>query len=160
MSIRLGTDYLAGTPDISGLADRDLSNLTRTGKDVIDGQWVSSQTTVAQSVSIAASTEVEYDISSYLPNDNYNYEVLFSLSVSTGSTSGDGLEVGVCSDKVYSTIRAITVITRTSATNNGACAYTIPVGTGRKLIIRNFASYSGTIRFFRVHAYRRIGTNS
>ena len=34
MSIRLGTDLLAGTPDISGLADRDLSNLTGTGKNI------------------------------------------------------------------------------------------------------------------------------
>lgn len=79
-------DWSAWASSLQGKANTDLSNLSDSGKKVIDGQWVSKTATL--STATAAGTYT-IDLSSYLPNDNYNYEVLFVHTFyDTGDNSG------------------------------------------------------------------------
>lgn len=79
-------DWSAWASSLQGKANTDLSNLSDSGKKVIDGQWVSKTETL--STATAAGTYT-IDLSSYLPNDNYNYEVLFVHTFyDTGDNSG------------------------------------------------------------------------
>lgn len=140
-------------------ADNDLSNLSSTGKKVIDGQWVYSYSAIGSGVSVNGSTDLDYDLSTYLPNDNYNYEVLVSLTGTSTTTSGEALTVYLSSDIITTNITAFRVIPRTAAAVYGAAFVCVPVGTSRRLSLTRNASYYGTVNIT-LKAYRRIGTNS
>ena len=78
-------DWSAWASSLQGKANTDLSNLSDSGKKVIDGQWVSKTATLSTATAVGTYT---IDLSSYLPNDNYNYEVLISVFfVSSGSAA-------------------------------------------------------------------------
>ena len=65
--------------DLNGKADTDLSNLTATSSTNFDGQWVKSKLEIfTQKYWNVGNTQETYDLSSYLPNDGYAYEVLLS----------------------------------------------------------------------------------
>lgn len=66
---------------INGL-DKDLSKLSETGKKVIDGNWVYNTFQIVENGTWEA-TGYNYDLSSYLPNDGYTYEVGISGQASS-----------------------------------------------------------------------------
>jgi len=148
---------------ISNSTNKDLSNLSSIGQKVLDGQWVSidSNNQIADTVTwdntVSAAT---YDISSYLPNDNYNYEVLITCFVQTVATANKFVTVQLSSD-IFPNVYGIG--TRASAavaaTANGSVI--IPVGAART--ITQYATTSsnadGTYSLW-IKGYRRIGTNS
>lgn len=140
-------------------ANTDLSNLTSTGKSVIDGQWVYEYLRVATNITINVSSGIkEYSLSSYLPNDVYNYEVLFSC-YGSGSV-GSGTYVFILSDiiGVSSNPSATMQIFRATGTNLGGASSIIPIGTGRKIKMYCSNDYNATLNLNLI-AYRRIGTN-
>lgn len=146
-------------PDISNLADVDLSNLSSTGKKVIDGQWVALALTLASGVTYPTATDTEYSLSTYLPNDGYNYEVLINGTVTTGSSSGNAMALRLQTDILNDGYFIMcNVITRTNAQAYNSTAIVAPVGTGRKIIVKS-SSYTGTYSIY-LRGYRRIGTNS
>lgn len=147
-------------PDISNLADKDLSNLSSTGKKVIDGQWVASTLTLASGVTYPTTTDTEYSLSTYLPDDSYDYDVIFSASTTTGTTSGNAMSVRFHTDilNIGYMIMA-NAITRTSFANYNSGTATVPIGSARKFIINAVSSYVGTYSIT-LKGYRRIGTNS
>ena len=115
MSLYKGTDLISGhqvlystkgsntdgamTQDActNNFADVSLSNLSSTATKNIDGQWTSYVSTVASSVSLTGTTELSYTIG--VPNDGYQYEILLSCELDSGSTSGDYARINVRSDK-------------------------------------------------------------
>lgn len=129
----------------------------------VDGQWVSlTSGSVASDVSANGSSDLSFDISSFLPNDNRQYEVLVSVNATTGSSSGDYVPSYVYSDLFSSVGRYICFCrprTRTSSSVFGGGCGIIPVGTGRKLYLIRSTNYSGTVSID-IRAYRRIGTNN
>ena len=124
-----------------------------------DGQWFVSETTIINDVSPNGSTDVEYSLASYLPDDNYNYEVLFSGIGETDSTSGHQCALYVKSDIITGTLNLGRIVTRSSATRRFACSNIIPIGTGRKIKLLRSSSYYGKVTLI-AEAYRRIGTNT
>lgn len=145
-------------PSTSGLANTSLSNLSSTGKKVIDGQWVYSYSEIDTSTSVGNHT---ISLSSYLPNDSYEYEVLINVGVY--SSSSDYTVVYMSSD-----ILAIPYsdsygkrIAHCNSNSRAACnRFIMPVGTGRYLIktISNKAPTNYcTVGLL---GYRRLGTNS
>lgn len=95
MSLKLGTTDISGVPttlintvnglasDMVGKADTDLSNVPSSVTNLpptklynFDGQWVSKTETLSTATAVGTYT---IDLSSYLPNDNYNYEVEFEV---------------------------------------------------------------------------------
>lgn len=144
-------------PDISNLADKDLSNLSSTGKKVIDGQWVKSTIALVNSGSFSADTDTAYDLSTYLPDDNYKYEVLGSLYGSTLATSGKYVNMYVKSSECGSLTVAST-ITRTSSSMRFGGLFIMPIGTNRTITFKDTGD-GGTGLEIVIQAYRRIGTN-
>ena len=155
-----------GQAIIDGKADTDLSNLSATGKTVIDGQWVQSfLDLVTSAITLNTSYSNAWDISSYLPNDNYIYEVYVSAYGVTTATSGALLDVRVGSSilKANNTTNSATAFVlrssvRSNANRQVSNTIVIPVGTDRQLTVRSYGT--GTLNTLRLLAYRRVGTNT
>ena len=153
-------DVTIAIPSITNLADKDLSNLSATGKTVIDGQWVASALTLAYEVTYPTTTDTEYSLSTYLPDDSYSYDVLFSAYVTTGSSAGNIVSVRLRTDIINGgDILMSSTVTRANLANYNSGAAIVPVGTGRKIIVKAANNYTGTYSIF-LRGYRRIGTNS
>lgn len=75
------TDYISNINDIP------------IGGKQFDGEWELSQVALASAGTLAAGASATYDISSYIPNDGYDYECLFSYYAETNGTAGDILQL-------------------------------------------------------------------
>lgn len=150
-----------GQAVIDGKADTDLSNLTSTACTNFDGQWVSTAINmISSTTTINSATTKDYSLSNDLPNDNYVYEVLFTCSGNTGTSSGNTAEISVGSSLCdVGTYRVAFATTRSSSAVGWCGAGIIPIGTDRTISIRQIARSSCSCDFFRIKAYRRIGTN-
>ena len=125
--------------------------------DMADGQWVSKVSRLANNTNAPTSTNITYDLSSYLPNDGYIYEVWVTGSVTTGSTSGNYAGIDLQSD-ISGDMYLCYARTRASGTVISAGTLIIPVGNGRTLTVLASSSFVGTFNLW-VKGYRRIGTN-
>lgn len=125
--------------------------------DMADGQWVSKVSRLANGTTIPTSTNITYDLSSYLPNDGYIYEVCATGSVTSGSTSGNYAGINLQSD-ISSDMYLCYARTRASGTVISAGTLIIPVGNARTLTVFANSSFVGTFNLW-VKGYRRIGTN-
>jgi hypothetical protein len=126
------------------------------GGDINDGQWVGSALTLLNNVSMAASSTKEVSFSSYLPNDGNIYDVVLKMVGTTGSTSGNWGEI-VASSANFSTIFYLGKnITRAASTARFYGNATVPVGTDRKLTIRNNGTSGASTIQLRVLKYKRI----
>ncbi len=125
-----------------------------------DGGWVDSDLTIANNVNLPSSgTSLEYDLSSYLPIDSNNYEVILTGDVITGTTSGNIASLRV-SSKILNTYQIITTVqTRSSSSTRGGGTLILPIGADRKLYV---TPYDGQVGTFRLNArgYKRLGTNA
>lgn len=148
----------------SNVANTNLSNLSTTGKRVIDGQWVSDTSNIVSSnITVTTSYSNNWSLASYLPNDNYNYEVLFSIYGTTAPNSGATLDLRMGTDLILDNnneagVMALRGQTRTNSTMGYANCLILPVGTNRKVYIKSYGT--GVLSVLRVQAYRRLGTNS
>lgn len=151
------------TPSSISYTNTDLSNISATGQKVIDGQWdLTTLTVIASNVTYPTSgTGTEYNISAYLPNDSYNYEVLICGSITTGTTSGNPCQLNIKSDLFGASnyVTACGTRTRANANTYATNTFILPVGTGRKLIVVPQSNLVGTYQMW-LSGYRRIGTNS
>ena len=127
-----------------------ISNKVDINSMVIDGQWVAKQAVITQSV---ASGETAMDVSEYLPNDDYQYEVL--LLASWGDDGAN--EARVWSDILPKSSLCL-YVSPYGYFNGGYI--TLPVGIGR-VIYQSLSAkaISDTTRGIEALAYRRIGTN-
>ena len=159
-SIDVDIDEIA--TDLNGKADVDLLNINASCKP-IDGQWVKADTIIASSVTANNNTGVlEYSLSSYLPNDNYNYEVIFT-AWGKGGASNSGAYCYLFTDLVGEIVNDVSYtahIFRASGTAEASGAVILPVGTGRKLKMYCTNNSNATITTIRAIGYRRIGTNA
>lgn len=135
-------------------ADTTLSNLGTTASTNLDGQWVASRKGLASNVSLPTSTAISYSLVSYLPDDNYKYEVLITGQVTSNAIVTSSLELytDIFTDIVY-LCRAV---------GNGNSTYgtcILPVGTGRSLSVYPRSTNTYGKFYLYVNGYRRIGTN-
>lgn len=155
-SVQVDIDEIA--TDLNGKADVDLSNINSSCKS-LDGQWVDYRLLLANGVSSPSSTDDVYDLSTYLPNDNYKYEVLVSLQANSGTSSGNIATIYLKTDIVQGgSIYGARALTRTSSLNSVFSFGVIPVGTGRKITVPAVTSNTGSY-YLVLNAYRRIGIN-
>lgn len=137
-------DQLYLTEDES--ANQDLSNLSPTGQKVLDGKWVNAEVVLSQATVQGTYT---IDISSYLPSDNYQYEILIDAQVASSTA---------CYTEVATSIA--NVVTGVSVNNSSQRSSAIlPVDTDRLVYYRLDNSDAGYGSYLRLRAYRRIGTN-
>lgn len=143
------------------LADTDLSNLSSTGKEVIDGQWVSSsQVLISSATSLNGSTNLTYTVQ--VPNDGHVYEVLLRGEIETGSSSGNYCILSIQSNQLTSDWCYVAgARTRTSSGVNGYGAIIIPIKrANNNLTVRRNSNYNGNATLLQMLAYRRVGTNT
>lgn len=144
--------------DLNNKADKDLLNIN---SSIIQfsGKWVGSNYTIASGVNLPDNTsgDLTYDLSSYLPNDGYQYGILFYGQVTTGSTSGNysGLYL-------ISSISGNTCVCRgqtraaSSVTVAGNAIYF--VGADRKIGIYHLNNNTGTFSLY-ARGYFRLSNN-
>jgi hypothetical protein len=124
-----------------------------------DSQWVTKSATLYSATSIAASTSVNVSLTSYLPDDGYQHEVLLHGYVWTDKTSGHTAEIHITT----SMLGACYLCRRNTRTSNNfgdAASLIMPVGTNRTITLGNGSgAATGSVAFYAV-AYRRIGTNT
>ena len=151
--------------DLANKADVDGSNMVSSVKN-FDGQWTFVNVPIASEVTYTQEQAVAYDISSYLPNDSYDYEVLFTAYLrtaeTTNSATGCHLFSGSSANNTAYSIRIGRCVTRTNASANASGNGVLPIFyTDRKVTWQNSDSNgtSGNCGL-RMMAYRRIGTNA
>lgn len=131
-----------------------------------DGQWITQSVQLASDVSLAIGTTqlIEYDISSYLPNDGHSYEVRLSIDAQTGSGSGAGLTITIRTKDYNGNntwTRICDMVARGSWTLKMGNNAIVPVGTDRKIVVDyTVGSKIATLTGLQIEAYRRIGTNA
>ena len=171
------TAYIRAMVDVSGnayaTAPTPASNSD--GTNIATTEWVNSDISnkigwtlsysqlVNTATTMNAATTLTYSLATYLPSDNYIYEVMYSAKGTTGSTSGNEAEIAVGSGLIdVLTHRVASAQTRTSSTVTWAAAGTMLIGntTGgaamRAIYIRQIANSSCTLNYFRVYAYRKL----
>lgn len=123
-----------------------------------DGQWVGKYLLVSSATAVASR---EHDLSSYLPNDNYKYEVFIRTTLHNDSASA--MSVGtVPSPYTNRTDNDNNICTYQYVMANSRYSYVcaiLPVGIDRKIYsqIGGAAADSANVV---LHGYRRIGTNT
>lgn len=137
-------------------ADTDLSNLSNTGKKVLDGQWISKSAVLSQATAVST---YNIDLSSYLPNDNYQYEVLFMVQL--GNSNSTAANACLSTD-IISFPTDLQMFLCNANCHYASSFITLPVGLGRYCIydIRGHAFTPNAQRGLSALGYRRIGTNS
>lgn len=143
----------------TGFAKDDLSNLTTTGKKVIDGKWVALSSTLVSNVTIPKDENIEIDLSNILPDDNEMYELLVYAQVNASSTAGSYINLEIGTDIIQNRMSVAASRCQTTGyygTSSGTV--NIPVGTGRKIVVYQRSNDAGTYSLL-IRGYRRIGTN-
>lgn len=140
----------------TGFMKDDASNLSSAGQKVFDGQWVDSY--LALTSGSSPTTNFECSLSSYLPNDNYNYEILIEAYATSDTTPGHSATISAFSDIITNNVY-ITQATAVSSTKNTTIgSVIIPIGSARKITFRGYAANAGNFGA-NILGYRRIGTN-
>ena len=120
----------------------------KANKTDVDGQWQSLSMKIVENATIGINANLEYDVSSLLPNDGYEYLV----GVEMQHTSASGATMAVRGKALY-------VVVRTQTANANAMNYgVIVVGTDRKVRITS-VSVSVEKAYVTLAWVRRIGTN-
>jgi len=139
-------------------ADTDLSNLSATGKTVIDGQWVSQTATIVENLQLHTNNNISYTISQ-IPDDGHKYEAIIScLGVST-TTSGQPTALFISSSELNYAQCVYRGTPRSSANVMVGGSIIIPLGTDRGITIQRSEDYYGTANIY-LRGYRRIGSNT
>ena len=145
-------------------ADTDLSNLTDAGKNVIDGVWVVDYLKLCTNVKTKGS--YQYDISEYLPDRNYTYEIRVNLYATDDHTSSDknvwsavGTSENPYSQEPVTTNGIVKVVTDTyvdKADSTGTLVFTPDNRTMHLEIAERNLTNGANIELY---GYRRLGTN-
>lgn len=150
------TDY------ISNIAAPD-GETRAIGGDNFDGQWVLSYYNQASNINLGAGATRTFDLSSYLPNDGKNYEILFGCSVNTPTTLNNTsmLAISPGSSMLFNIRLAWARVDVANRKQQDANNCIIPIDAQDKNItISNYEgnTTSGGIYVF-LHGYRAIGGN-
>ena len=128
----------------------------------VDGQWVNVNQVIASNVNFnTVGSEIKtYSLASYLPDDNYTYEVLFTLGGQTAATSGASFGFALITD-IVSNVFVCRNIARSNAYVNAYGSAIVPLKTKQIQVQQvNNTSSTPTMTTLRMCAYRRVGTNT
>lgn len=129
-------------------------------KTEVDGEWVYPESipSLVAEMSLNSSTNLELDLTEFLPKDNNIYECILSSGCLTGSTSGNYINIAVNASTMPSD-RFINICgcqTRSSGAVATVGSTTIIIGIDRKLIVRRSTSFNGNLQYLYVIAYRKV----
>lgn len=131
------------------------SSSTQVASSRFDGQWVLSYHGSLVTATSAGSSQAS--ISTYLPSDSYDYEVMFYLASNYDSSAGDVAIGNIASPLSNNCIRIKGRVRNTAASVH--CTGIIPIKSSARII---YTQREVKVSAFQVDmiAYRRIGTNT
>ena len=162
------TDDKVQMSEVEGLTDTlnykantDLSNLTQSGRYKFDGQWVSTgEIRIASNVPVTSNvTGPTYNLSEYLPQDNYNYEIILQCLIESTTTLNNFFYISVNTGIITTELCRVRT-TATSNNTNASSTTVLPIDTNRQLTLLYSTSnnFRGTINSIVLKAYRRLGS--
>jgi hypothetical protein len=147
-------DWSQWASSLQGKANTDLDNLSDTGKKVLDGQWVQKHYTIS---GFTASGSRSHDLSDYLPDDGYIYEVMFEIYAAYDSSSAL-LCIGTTpSPSTNQENCFFALVGVTSGTTLARTCCILPIDSNRILYSEISAKLSNSGIY--LIGYRRVGTN-
>lgn len=126
------------------------------GGKSFDGQWTRLENNIVSGENYSANQSKTYDISSLLPDNLYDYEVYFSGTIDTGSTSGNRGDLFVRTGTINNNLCEIVTRTNSTRQTNGGAFY--PISKNDQTITVTNAGQASKL-WVRTEAYRRLGTN-
>ena len=150
----------------NGVVNADLVDVatietTKANRTDVDGRWIAKFLQLANNVTLTNSTGVlRYDLSNYLPNDGFDYEIKFSAVVTTGTASGDYINLYLKSDILPDNTGVTGARTRTTQNMSSTGNVDMPIGTQRYIEIASLSSANANGVFsLNANGYRRLGKN-
>ena len=151
--IQVDIDEIA--TDLNGKMDTDGTNAVSSVK-FADGQWVQSSHILGTSTAI---NSYSCDVSSFLPADSYNYEVMINVYLYCNNSNTNS-RLRLSSD-IWAELNNDATSAQALAGGYGRNSnntFIIPVGVGRTITYRIFNTAADTA-IVEMWGYRRIGTN-
>lgn len=134
------------------------------GGKIANGKWVQKRVALTLSSGYANGDDIPFDLSSYLPDANSDFEIIVSCIGYTGTASGDSAGVQFYTSYYGNpAVRVWRTTTRTANTNARDCGSAIIVVPASNqtltLRVRDTSGTTGTLGG-NISGYRRIGTNN
>lgn len=131
-------------------------------KTEIDGEWVMLPEAIAllQNISLNNTSyiPVSIDLTTFLPNDNYNYEILLTADMLTNSSSSASGQCNVCANEDCKNLVGICgEVTRTANSAYAKGSAILPLQNNSRTIYLQRANYHATLNGLYLNAYRRLG---
>lgn len=139
-----------------------ISNLNNMsiGGDILPDSWKNGGTTLANNVSIASSATNTYSISTLIPDNNYDYEVMGFIWFTSGSTNGQQPTVAVKNGNDEFAQRVSCDYVRSGATVAGGGNFRILVhGRTPSIKVQNIRNYAFNISVI-ASFFRKVGSNT
>lgn len=124
----------------------------------LNGNWVAKDTPLYNGT-IASGASQNCSLSSYLPEDGYSYEVLFTLRADTGTTSGNAVTGRVGYSSTANSNRAVCRQNTRTASNMTCCGNVMLPVSARNIYVSNTGGATSGTMVLTARGYRRIGTN-
>ena len=153
-SAYIGTYSLNSNNNISSFKHNYPPKLAQESE--IDGNWRYIGVKIANNVSINGSTKLSYDLSSYIPNDNYLYEII--LQGVLDPTTTQNTYGAILIDSSFTPGNSFYLARARGLNNvqNSSCGLAnFIIGYDRKLEVVRNTSYQGTMSMTLV-AYRKV----
>lgn len=152
--------YVGETVQNANLVNIGRIQETYTTKSMVDGQWVSFPEIieVGSPKSLGAYT---FDISNYLPNDGYIYDVFLECGGKLSKGGTGTIAMNVSSSVIPHNCKIAQMNGDDSANQFDGVAISLPIGTDRVLTVELAGSSGVTLTesYVYLYAYRRLGTN-
>lgn len=147
------------------LQNADLINIARmqeqkADKSEIDGKWNGSQFVLAENLQITSASGYEnvksYDLSSFLPQDNNQYEVLVQVSAVTGAVAGHYVNVRAYSVDEINDYSLVFIQIPTNYVLKAISTTPVIVGSNKVLKIIYRCNNTSTVSVL-IKGYRKLG---
>lgn len=147
------------------LQNADLINIARmqeqkADKSEIDGKWNGNQFVLAENLQITSASEWQnvksYDLSSFLPQDNNQYELLVQVSAITGAVAGNYVNVHAYSVDEINDYTLVTIQTPINYSLQGTNTTPVIVSPNKVLKII-YRCNNTSIVSVSIKGYRKLG---
>jgi hypothetical protein len=152
--VPIGRFYLTATGRVSAFYGYNSLNIG----DYSDGRFTKGSYSIVSGSNVPTSSDATFDLSSYLPNDGREYEVLISGEVATGATSGNAARLYITTNMLVSNVYLCRARTTANSAVYACGTCTVPVGLDRSIKVIAAAGNVGTY-YLQAGGYRRIGIN-
>lgn len=128
------------------------------GGNNFNGRWTYAYKSLFYAKSFSTCNNI-YDISDYLPKDNYVYEVLMEGYSRTGSSAGNSVQFTIRDQATNIGRTTSRIVTRASSSVIDSYNCILPITANRKIKIDVATSGTSGNCALTLRGYRRVGTN-